>query len=477
MSFLTSILCRRGLAVWLAWSLVAEARGATVAEPSEFEPPPLTVTNVADYLGQWIWASQTMDKQTCRFWTTVVIPPGQRVKRARLLITVDNGFRLFLDGREIGQGSDWRTVDAYDLKAVLTPGTHVIGVEGFNDRLEAGVIFGLQVHLSGQPEINLRSDSSWRVASMTDSHWSTRKHAPKDWPTATVVGGVHQSPWANWPIAVTLEAPVQPLVIHYWQALWFQACLLFLLLVAVVGCVWFRFKLATQFRAQQLLQLERVRIARDIHDGLGSQLTQLVLCGEVMQREHPDDSPAHAQLNQLCLLGREVSLAMDEVVWTVNARRDTLRDFVSYVCKYAQNFLEATPIRCRLDVELGLPDTMFDLPVRRNLFLAVKEALNNAAKYSAAKELFLRIYRQGPNLVVEVEDNGQGFDPEKVDVERNGLTNMCHRMAEVGGNCELFAQTGSGCRLTFTVPLKDSSRRPWFFWRQPPSPDTPTDNI
>ena len=451
-------------------------RAGTVAEPPDLNlEKPLTVANVADYLGQWIWASQTMDKQTCRFWKTVEIPAGKQVKSARLLITVDNGFRLFLDGREIGQGSDWRTVTTYELKAVLTPGTHVIGVEGFNDRLEAGVIFGLQVELEGAREIDIRSDESWRVASLSDYWWSTRRHAPKDWPLVRVVGGVHQSPWANWPISVVMEAPVQPLVIHYWQTLWFQICVLFLLLLAVVGCVWFRFKLATQSRAQQLLQLERVRIARDIHDGLGSQLTQLVLYGEVVQREHPADSPARAQLTHVCSLAREVSLAMDEVVWTVNARRDTLRDFVSYVCKYAQTFLEATTIRCRLDVELDLPDIMFDLPVRRNLFLAVKEALNNAAKYSAAKELFIRIHRHGSNLVVEVHDDGAGFDPQTVDPERNGLTNMRQRMEEVGGSCELFAQPGQGCQIVFTVPLSGSSRRSWFFWHQPPTPTAPTD--
>src|ERR1019366_10115638 len=84
---------------------------------------------------------------------------------------------------------------------------------------------------------------------------------------------------------------------------------------------------------------------------------------------------------------------MDEVVWAVNARRDTSRDFANYVCKYAQVFLNSTPIRCRLDVEPDLPATVFDLPLRRNLFLAVKEALNNAAKHSEATELFLRIYR------------------------------------------------------------------------------------
>ena len=78
---------------------------------------------------------------------------------------------------------------------------------------------------------------------------------------------------------------------------------------------------------------------------------------------------------------------MDEVVWAINSRRDTLRDFATYVCKYAQTFFGSTPIRCRLDVEPELPTAAFDLPLRRNLFLAVKEALNNAVKHSGSAEV------------------------------------------------------------------------------------------
>jgi signal transduction histidine kinase len=108
-----------------------------------------------------------------------------------------------------------------------------------------------------------------------------------------------------------------------------------------------------------------------------------------------------------------------------------------------------------------MPATPFDLPVRRNLFLAVKEALNNAAKHSAADELFLRIYRRGQKLSVAVEDNGRGFKPNATDGERNGMSNMVERMAEIGGTCELSTQPGGGCLIVFTVPLPSKKHR-WF---------------
>jgi signal transduction histidine kinase len=220
-----------------------------------------------------------------------------------------------------------------------------------------------------------------------------------------------------------------------------------------------------QSKAQQLLQLERARIARDIHDDLGAGLTKLVLLGEVVQNELRTDLQARGQIDQLCEKARDLSRVMDEVVWAINSRRDTLRDSASYVCKYAQAFLSSTPIRCRLDVEPEMPTMPFDLPIRRNLFLAVKEALNNAAKHSGASELFLHIHRQGEGLSVVVEDNGRGFDLAHASPERNGLTNMAQRMKEVGGDCRVSGEPGTGCRVEFTLPRLQAQQRPrWFNW-------------
>jgi signal transduction histidine kinase len=180
------------------------------------------------------------------------------------------------------------------------------------------------------------------------------------------------------------------------------------------------------------------------------------------------------QINQICDKARGLSHAMDEVVWAVNSRRDTLRDFVSYVCKHAQQYLQATTIRCRLDVEPELPAVALALPVRRNLFLAVKEALNNAAKHSRAGELFLRIHRRQQKLAVVVEDNGKGFDPATADLLRNGITNMQERMNEIGGTCQVLSGLGSGCWVEFLVPLnfkRPPRWRPWSRTRMPEDPE------
>src|ERR1035437_2729437 len=424
-----------------------------------------------NHLGKWIWDTNTFDKQTCRLWKAFEIPAGAKISQATLLITVDNGYTLFLDGQEIGRGSDWRTVTEYDVTQLLAPGRHTVAVEGFNDRLEGGLIFGLEIQLADQRIVEVLSDDTWSVVPNPLRHWASRKTPLPDWHRAIVIGSMHHHPWENWPVGFTVGLPLRPVIVHFWQAGWFQLALVTVCLLALLFSVWLMTQLTAQSAAQDFLQVERARIARDIHDDLGAQLTQLVLLGEVAQREEPADSPAQIKFNQLCAQARGLSHAMDEVVWAVNSRRDTLRDFVSYVCKYAQIFLNPTPIRCRLDVEPEIPAVAFDLPVRRNLFLAVKEALNNAAKYSEAGETVLRGYPDEKKLVVAVEDNGKGFNPAQASAERNGLANMAQRMSEIGGACELSSQPGSGCLVVFTVPLNRTSRRVWRSWRRRRLPD------
>jgi signal transduction histidine kinase len=158
-------------------------------------------------------------------------------------------------------------------------------------------------------------------------------------------------------------------------------------------------------------------------------------------------------LDSLCGKSRRLLGTMDELVWTVNSRRDTVQDFAAFVCEYAQEFLASTQIRCRLDVPDHLPPTPMDLPARRNLLLAVKEAVRNAARHSGASELFLQIRVADEKLVVVIEDNGTKFMPAAGRSERNGLRNMDERLSDIGGVCRVTATPTKGCRVAFSLPL------------------------
>jgi signal transduction histidine kinase len=145
----------------------------------------------------------------------------------------------------------------------------------------------------------------------------------------------------------------------------------------------------------------------------------------------------------------------------VNPQRDAVRDFASFVSNYTQEFLKNTPIQCLFEIDSDISETALDLPTRRSLLMAIKEALNNAVKYSKATELRLTIQKLGQRLVVTVQDNGQGFDLTTLKPGRNGLTNMSQRMREIGGRREIITRPGAGCRLEFSVPLHHSRRQSW----------------
>ncbi|MGL5017665.1 MAG: ATP-binding protein [Luteolibacter sp.] len=414
-------------------------------------------------VGSWIWAPKTSDKQTCRLWRSFDIPAGATVTRAQLHIGVDNGYRLFLDGRELGTGSDWRSITEYEIGLLLKPGRHVLAVEAFNDNREAGMLFGLRIELADGKVIMIPSDTSWRVAPADLRGWESKKEAPADWAKAVVVSQFlpRNGLWQERRPTMTVKVPVlQPVELYFWKRGWFQAALWGFIVVTVLFCLRLMARLAVQSKAQALLNIERARIARDIHDELGARLTELALEGEVIQTELPAGSAVRPKLEALCEKARAASGAMDEVVWMVNSRRDTLRDFANFACRHAQRFLTPSPIRCRLDVDGDLPELVFELPMRRNLLLGVKEALNNAVKYSKAEEIFLRIHCHGQSLLVVVEDNGVGFDLELADAVRNGLANMTERMKELGGSCQIDTRPGAGCRVEFQVPLPKSSSRP-----------------
>ena len=417
-------------------------------------------------VGRWIWTTNFADRQSCHFWRAFTVPANQAIRSAKLRITADDFYRVQLDGQDIGMGANWRILNDYDVKLFLQPGRHVLAVEALNEDREAGVLAGLDLKFADGTEQLIGSDQTWRIVPVDELNWQNRVEAAPGWPAAREVAVVSQVPRWTEPLSIFASTPLPPEVLHFWQQAWFVVGLLTVCAVVLAMVVRQRAKLAWQTRARQMLEVERARIARDIQDDIASMLTQLVLHGEVALTGGADGSPARDQFSQLAERARGAARALDEVVWAVNSRRDTLRDFAAHLCKYAQSFLEATPIRCRLDVPPELPELPFDLSVRRGLFLAVKEALNNAAKHSQATELFIRLQLEPDRVKVIVEDNGQGFDPALPKLERNGLNNMAERLRELGGEYRLVSQPGAGCRVEFCMSLTCSADAGTPFWKR-----------
>src|SRR5207244_8731794 len=134
----------------------------------------------------------------------------------------------------------------------------------------------------------------------------------------------------------------------------------------------------------------RPRIAKDIHDELGASLTRITMLSQAA-RDGLEHSPAAAEVDRIYDTARDLTRAMDEIVWAVNPQHDTLDSLATYLGKFAQDFLAAAHIRCRLDVPMQLPTWPLTAEIRYNLFLAFKEAVNNAVKHAHTSEVWISL--------------------------------------------------------------------------------------
>lgn len=277
-----------------------------------------------------------------------------------------------------------------------------------------------------------------------------------------MVAALGELPWWKRPEAIEILPTMLPIRLYFWQTGWFQVTLFSICGVVFVFSFQLMAQLALHKKERLLLQRERARIARDIHDDLGSRMTQLVLHGEVAQSELPLDSETRLQIDRICEEARGMLSTMDEILWAVNPRRDAFRDFTSFICKHVEEFFKPTRIQCLFDVDPEVSPVVLSLPVKRTLLMVIKETLNNTVKHSGASEVVLQIKWQAHRLSVVISDNGKGFDHTNLKPGRNGLSNMSQRMSEVGGTCVITSQPGKGCRTEFSIPM----RQPRWAWNR-----------
>ena len=268
--------------------------------------------------------------------------------------------------------------------------------------------------------------------------------------------------WNN--TGASLAFTVQPFV---WQTWWFligTALAAAALLTSVVLGVsrWRMHRKLERVERQRAVERERARIARDIHDNLGANLTRISLLSQSAHGDLDNPRDAAVQLDRIYQTTREMTRAMDEIVWAVNPEHDTLDSVVNYLGKFAQEYLGSLGIRCRLDLPVQLPQWLVTAEVRHHLFLAFKEALHNVVKHAAASEVSVSLTTTNNSFTLVVRDNGRGFSPKSVsernsnDTGRssgNGLVNMRLRLEKIGGRCEIQSAPGSGTEIKFVVEL------------------------
>jgi signal transduction histidine kinase/ligand-binding sensor domain-containing protein len=260
---------------------------------------------------------------------------------------------------------------------------------------------------------------------------------------------------------------------HFWQTSWFLVLSAAVIMAGAGAGVHLDARRRLRRRLellerQRAVERERARIARDIHDDLGATLTRISLLSDAIPTDLVSPPQAGEALGRIFAASRQLMQALDEIVWAVNPKFDTLESLASYLGNFAQDMLKTAAIRCRLDMPVCLPLLPLTTEVRHNVFLAFKEALNNVLKHAAATEVTVSLALEAGALVLSVEDNGKGFTPPAAAASPPsatarpfggcGLTNMRQRLADIGGRCEIQSVPGGGAKVRFTLPFDAISR-------------------
>ena len=262
-------------------------------------------------------------------------------------------------------------------------------------------------------------------------------------------------------VGSSLALVIEP---FFWQTWLFRVAVLLVFTASVAGVVRYvstrRLHRQLQILEQQAaLQRERARIAKDIHDDLGASLTQIAYLGELAQLDRAEPDKAAERIGKISATARQAVRSLDEIVWAVNPRNDTLAHLIDYAGQFALDYLRVAGIRCRLDFPEQIPARELSTDLRHNIFLVVKEALNNIVKHAGATEVWMRSDINETALNIIVEDNGRGFAQAPDDALADGLRNMRNRMTEIGGDCQIEGRPGSGTKVTVRMPWPDAQEK------------------
>jgi signal transduction histidine kinase len=221
-------------------------------------------------------------------------------------------------------------------------------------------------------------------------------------------------------------------------------------------------ELEVQIQKRQLaerrrdIEQERARVAHDLHDDLGGRLTEVNMLTTLATSPTTSAQEKARYLGDLSETARRMVTSLDEIVWAVNPRNDTIASLASYFSSYAQRLLDLASVACGLDVAEELPDYPLDPKFRQELFFAFKEALTNIVRHAGATQVWLRMAVRDGCLLVELADNGRGFDPRQQPAGSDGITNMNERLKALGGACEIASAAAKGTTIRFRAPLPKS---------------------
>lgn len=258
----------------------------------------------------------------------------------------------------------------------------------------------------------------------------------------------------------------------FWETWWFKTSLIGAACGGLALAVTLALRRRHRLELERLertheMERERTRIARDMHDEIGSKLARISYLSEVAKAEPKGLNPVNGPIDSLSKTARDLLLSLDRMLWAVNPHNDSLEGLSAYLNRYAAEYFQNTPIRCQLAFPENLPDVQLAAETRHNIFLAFQEALANALKHSAATQVSARLILNNGTIEISVTDDGSGITPEtRTEAESKresgrhlGLSGMCERLRSVGGECQIKTSPDGGTLVKFVLPLPQTNAR------------------
>jgi signal transduction histidine kinase len=232
----------------------------------------------------------------------------------------------------------------------------------------------------------------------------------------------------------------------FWKQWWFIG-------LVIVAIAIFFYSLY-RYRISQLMRLQHVRnsIATDLHDEIGSSLTNISILAELsrkknQQYEFPEN--LHSRIIEESTLAQQ---ALDDIIWSVNSNNDNLNQTMARMRRYVAEVFEPVGINCTIDLPYLPDDFKLDMEQRKDIYLVFKECLNNILKHATAKNVHIKIYVARNILHLKIEDDGKGFDPLQ-QTERNGLKSIQSRLQKWNGKISILSSPGGGTVVESNFPL------------------------
>ena len=249
-------------------------------------------------------------------------------------------------------------------------------------------------------------------------------------------------------LTITISPP-------WWGTWWFKITSILLLFIAAGSTIRYvemrRIKRKMELLEQErALEHERTRISRDMHDEIGSNLSEIAILSE-LAKKNPGKAEQH--VHEISEVTTKVIDNVSEIVWAMNPQNDRLDNLIAHTRRFAVKYLGLTNINCRFTSPENIPGHLVSAEFRRNIFLVVKETLHNIVKHSSATEVLFVVNFSDHKLEMKIEDNGKGFSLEKSQTSGNGLSNMKKRIEDVGGAIALRSTQGKGTRIDFSARI------------------------